>query len=380
VASAIGACEQVLGLDGIEYEGQEAGAISPQPDGATAVDASPDVSTGEGVDGSTADQSSTDAAPVADGPVTMPDGPVTLAQAPGGGAGQGIALDDTRVYWVTAGSNGSVLSVLKDGGGMTTIATGQAYPLDVAVLGTSVYWSVTPAGTGPQCMAMMASTPGSAPDGGDAGPSCVTSSVDVTVRMALGGAGIVLLGQGTGGQANNEFVGVATPGSPFTNVQTDGPSKALAATAQQAFLGNANGDHVDEIALPALSYGTMICTTGCGTAPSADIVLDVSVANVLWITQNGGVFKAPIATSGSTGTQLAQLGGSLTRMARDASYVYVTGLGTSVLAVPLEQAGDAGAYLTLANEETEPFGIAVDEAAVYWANANGTIRTTQLPP
>ena len=36
-------------------------------------------------------------------------------------------------------------------------------------------------------------------------------------------------------------------------------------------------------------------------------------------------------------------------MTRDGSYVYVTGLGTSVLAVPIVPAGDAGAYLTLAN-------------------------------
>ena len=308
---------------------------------------------------------------------TLADGPLTLAQGPSGA--QGIAVDDTRIYWVTGGANGSVLSVLKDGSGMTTIASGQSFPVDIAVIGTSLYWSVVPGGAGSQCMAMVASTPGSAPAGADAGPSCVTSSADTTVRMAVGGGGLVLLAQGTGANLAKEFIGLASPGSAYTNVQTLGPAQALAATSQRAFLGNKNGDHIDEVVLPGLTAGGIACLSNCGTAPAVDLAVDVLGTNVLWITQSGGVFTAPIAITNAKGTQLGQLSGTLVRMARDASFVYATGLGSSVLAVPIAPGGDGGAPLTLASGENQPFGVAVDQNAVYWTTADGEVRTVGAP-
>src|SRR5665811_85041 len=55
-----------------------------------------------------------------------------------------LAIDDTNVYWTDEGGaayTGSVLSVPKSGGAITTLASGQTGPLGIAVTGTDVYWS-----------------------------------------------------------------------------------------------------------------------------------------------------------------------------------------------------------------------------------------------
>jgi hypothetical protein len=290
-----------------------------------------------------------------------------------------MAIDATRLYWVTAGSDGYVLSVLKDGGGAATVATRQPYPLDVAVLGTSIYWSVIPGGVGPQCMAYVASIPGSVVDGGDAGPACVTSSTDSTVRMTLGAGGVVLLARGTGATANDEYIGFATPGTAYTNVITNGPAAAIAATTTQGFLGNGNGFHIDEIGFPGLTFGAGICMSNCGGTTIEDMATDVAVQNVLWVTQGGGVHTASIHVNGAVGTQFVVLPATPQRMARDSSYVYVTTSGTWVYAVPLGQGADGGVSITLSSAENAPFGIVVDDQWVYWGNADGTIRRTSVP-
>ncbi len=358
------ACGQLLGFDRIEYEPWD-GDASAQRDAAAPVN-----------DGATADTSNSDAS----SPRYDAGTPVPVTIAFGSGAVRGLALDDTRVYWVTAGADASVLSVLKDGGGMTVIASGQPSPLDIAVQGTSVYWSVGSTGAGEHCLAMVASTPGSALGGADAGPSCSVTSPQSTLRMTLGGRGLVLLTQGNGREANKQYVGVAPPGVPFTSTQTQEPSSAVTATAQRAFLGSANGSVVDELALPGLTYGSAVCATNCGNQTIVDMTTDVAAANVLWITSGGSVRTAPITVGDAAGRSIADLGLApatpAQRIARSATFLYATA-GQSVIAVPLGP--DAGASVALSKDENGAFGIAVDDAAVYWGDAAGTIWRRSVP-
>lgn len=72
-----------------------------------------------------------------------------------GGGINGIAVDDTDVYWSSYGSadsdTGTIQRAPKAGGPTETLATGQAQPWDVTVADGQVYWSnQTWGGTGPR--------------------------------------------------------------------------------------------------------------------------------------------------------------------------------------------------------------------------------------
>jgi len=298
--------------------------------------------------------------------------PVTLAK--GETLPRGIAVDDTRLYWVDAedpsGGPGSVRTMRKDGSGqVATVAAGQIAPLDIAVDLAHVYWSVDTGASPPtaaQCLVMTA-------DKGTLGsPTCFTSGPYAMLRMALAPSNVIILAQ----SAQGPYVGFApASGGMYANVAARGPSAAVAGTDSDAFLGNAYGTHVDSVLLPALTFAPNVCTNGCGSGIVVDLVLDRALSRAYWVTTMGQVASAPLPPPTTDGTILATVAGTPQRIARDASYLYVAAQPGSIYAVPTA----GGAPITLASGENHPFGIAVDANDVYWTCADGTIRAVGVP-
>jgi hypothetical protein len=366
---------------------------------ATPADGGPDVVLADALTDTRSDARSD----ATDSTAAMPDAPadapemrlasVTVVAMGAGAAGKGIALDGDRVYWAdqdAATGTGTIRSVIKDGTGPLTIATKQQTPLDVLVDGTALYWSVSPPGASAatNCLAMVVSKATL-----DL-PVCLTKANYTTIRMAAASSYIALLTyQGVQSPAVNPFLGFVPTGvlspsysSPF---QAMGPSNAIAATDEDIF--SANRGHVDEytVGMP-IAPAPQFCQSNCagGGSTIVDMVIDATGENVLWVTSdppNGGtVYSQLIPPQGmgppaTTGTTVGTVTGTPQRMARDASYVYVTTMtGTvngTVLAVPL----GGGATRTLAGMETGPFGVAVDEVNVYWTVADGSVHGVGVP-
>jgi sugar lactone lactonase YvrE len=315
---------------------------SPRPDGTTLPDA--------GVDAPLAD---TGPGPCGACPGTCTNGECLVALASGCDQPDQVAVDGTSVYW-TEVSGGSVSTVPKGGGPASALASGQGSPYGIALDATSVYWTtneddgavvkIGKSGAGLTTLATGQNQPAGIAVGGSTvyWTNSAFGEPGYVLDMGSSGGSIITLGQG------ESPVGIAVNGSALYWAN-EGSGPSTGSVMRYAFNGSA-----------------AVTLAGSLNAPSA-IALDSS--NVYWVTEDGFAMKAPL--TGGLVTTLASQQNDPLAIATDGTSVYWTNNGDgSVVKVGV----NGGATTTIATGSGNMGGIAVDATSVYWAAyTSGTI-------
>lgn len=247
--------------------------------------------------------------------VPLDGGPATLlASSP---SPNSLTIDATNVYWTDDGPDGgSVLSIPKHGGTVTTLAGDLPDPGAISVQGSAVYWANVGAG-GQPC---------------DAG--CAPSVASVATA---GGA-------------------VSTLYTAPTSSFPDG----IVAHGASVYLSTSDGRIVDIPddggAAKLLRYEV---TSNQGIAADDTYVY--------WVDTAGNVMRIPLG--GGTPTVLAY-SQQASSIAVDATGVYWTNSGDgTVMTVPVS----GGTPATLVSGLSYPSGIALGPSSVYWFNGQGEL-------
>ncbi len=281
------------------------------------------------------------------------------------GAGTSATIDATRVYWTVPDVDGGVFSVAKDGSHPITIATAQAGPEGAFADETNLFW--TDISTG----AVLRSNP----DGSD--------TVTHYDPGAVGGLGILAdatnvywVATYAGEVYSAPRAGLADGGAPTILASSGTYAWGIAQDATNIYWTDEGGYAVMMPTPP----GTIMSVPKDGSGPAQMVVggqvdpkfIAVDATGIYWTDQGAGT--ALRLTPGSTQPQILFTGAQPFGLALDATYLYVSTVGTdnsdgTVVRLPKD---GSGTPFVMANGLSWPSELAVDDVAVYWVNQAGT--------
>jgi hypothetical protein len=231
-----------------------------------------------------------------------------------------VAVDNTNVYWVDL-TGGTVKSVPLDGGSVTTLASGQTYPTSVAADGTHVYWV-------------------------NFGYPYNGTSVDGTLNeVPVGGGAVTTLAGGN-------------------------PS-SVAVDGTHVYWTDAGDGTVNEVPVG----GGSVTTLASGQSGPFSVAVDGT--HVYWVDSGTGndmtVDEVPLGGGSVTTLASGQIG--LESMAVGSTHAYWIDDVTHVKQVPL---GGGGSVTTLADSGGAGW-VAADGTHVYWANGYYPGTVNEVP-
>jgi hypothetical protein len=215
---------------------------------------------------------------------TSPPAQVAPSAVPGSSFVDGIAVDDSNVYWTAQGSSasgGAVLAVPKAGGMPIMLAEGRVRPWGIAVDDANVYWAEQGLATDPQSDDGETGDAGALewmPKSGGGKPQALASELGVPDFVAMDGDGVVWHDASTVSR-------VPVAGGPTTMLfSTPAPSKAsnLVVTGGVAYFGLDDG---------AWSIESVSTSGGAPSTLAGDIAQPAGVAvvgaSVFWSLAGG---------------------------------------------------------------------------------------------
>lgn len=292
-----------------------------------------------------------------------------------------IAIDGTSVYWTTAGTtNGTVmkapLSGVPVGSAPTTLASGQNLPLPypegfphgITVDGTSVYWTTAGTLVNSYTDGTVMKVPLSGvPDGGT--PTMLVANQSLPLGIAVDGTSVYWTNYDSGQIQKMPLTGVLLSGTPTTLAPATYP-EGIAVDRTAVFWIDGSGTIVTA-PLSGVPDGGSI---GLGdTLPTTGIARGIALGgSSLYWTDADGVGMV-VLNENALPTTIAS-GQNTAAIVVDDTSVYWTSLGTAandyadgaVMRAPLSGVPDGGSPTTLASGQQNPTAIALDSTSVYW--------------
>ncbi len=303
----------------------------------------------------------------------------TLSLVTGLSKPNSLALDATRVFWSDTGT-GTISSVAKTGGAVTTLAQNQVSPASVALDDTFVYWSAREADSGSTGFILRA------PKDASAAPQIVTTADSPRSLVVVGstvyftsvnpnnGIGGISSVPKTGGVATtfaspfeDGYVELVTDGTTlYTELPEGGPIIPVAisiATAQTTQFGEITGGN-NPIAVDAtrVYYGSGL---GYGTIDWFDLN-DVDTSGMLSVPTTS---PTPFPWASRAALALATSGCGIFWTETVNVYFDTFPPGGATPLYPVQVAAGVGSIGALAADATD----------VYWTDASGLIGKAPLP-